>query len=87
MSVKVLMDWAVNKGITNGKALDVLDLFNTLSLQADRITVDGFVTMAGKFTSRLRELETAFIRRMEIEPVGFLHLGRLFFRCRNSDMK
>jgi hypothetical protein len=79
MSVKTLMDWAINNNITNDDALDVLDLTKVLSLQADMITLDGFATVAQRSLSRVMNFETAFVRRMAIDPVGFLHLERLSF--------
>jgi hypothetical protein len=79
MKLNTLMDWATKNNVGNGKVMQILDLADKFSLPMDVMTVDSFSSDTGSIIIVALDLVDAFSTRMQMEPIGYLHLERLSF--------
>jgi hypothetical protein len=79
VSVGMLMEWAIGRNIDKTRAEATLARARRLSSGGAAMTLAEFRSAASAAISNVKDINYSFDRRLQVEPVGLLHLERLGF--------
>ncbi len=79
IAVGTLMQWAISNNVEKVQAEQTLALAERLSAGGAPLTPAQFRSAALAAVSTTKDVNFAFAQRLQIEPVGLLHLERLSF--------
>jgi hypothetical protein len=79
LTLGTLMPWAVKEGFAAEHAARTLELAGRLSTEPGALTLWQYREAALALVSMTRDLNFAFDQRIQVEPVGLLHLERMSF--------
>lgn len=77
--VGTLMEWAISQNVEKARAEQTLALAQRLSPAGAMMTLTQYKQSAMTSISVTRDINYSFVQRLQIEPIGLLHLERLSF--------